>query len=527
MPDSPAREANLAGGDNRPTADEGANDKYTPVMFTAASFPNTTGTLAKEFAKQLLETQRHAADQLFHFLWSSDNRDLLRLNMGQALLTALVAIPATNMVKLVFGMGVGLAGIGKVNQLANRLLMLHGEGDDIIGLPDILALHTDVCNKTEVNVPTDDEIQLALSSKGPTFGRFLIPPRNVDTTEEVIKIAPIPAYMILDGFNGDINAANVYERVLQSDHESPMMDHVKRFLKAHLVGPLRNEDEKPYVTHDEWNQMAPVETKVWRKGKLEALFPHIFNKTVNVPLAPQQQGQQGDLSNMFQAFFNEWRKAQNGLSRQMQEEKKDDDSKTLKASEFEKAIMKTLCGLPKDADDSLLPMWYLSLFNKHQDDKDRDHIVADVLNGTLRFEDAEIAVYPELKKVILKRNWVGGEAGGSPKFAYACYGLTPFAMLDLTEDQISQMEFDQQFLTDSSTVTPSDLRASKQKLVAKVPREGSKWKDMLLRFTNLLFVLFKGECPLYIKMLDIAKALRKYPAEVVDALPMHAKASVL
>ena len=89
------------------------------------------------------------------------------------------------------------------------------------------------------------------------------------------------------------------------------------------------------------------------------------------------------------------------------------------------------------------------------------------------------------------------------------------------------MELDQQFINDSSIITPSDLKSSKQKLVATVPTDGNKWKMMLLRFTNLLFVLFKGECPLYLKMLDIAKALRKYPADVIDKVPMHAKASIL
>ena len=81
-------------------------------------------------------------------------------------------------------------------------------------------------------------------------------------------------------------------------------------------------------------------------------------------------------------------------------------------------------------------------------------------------------------------------------------------MLDLSEDQIAQMEFNEQFITDSSNVTPTDLRSTKSKLVATVPTDGAKWKSMLLRFTNLLFVLFKGDCPLYLKMLDIAKALR-------------------
>ena len=242
-----------------------------------------------------------------------------------------------------------------------------------------------------------------------------------------------------------------------------MITHARRFLKAHLVGPLRNEDNKPYVTQEEWNMMAPVEAKKWRKSKLITLFPSIFNMQAQQKSQREAHHTETKEVNMFQAFFNEWRKAQTEESGKIHEEKKDDDAKGLKASAFEKGIMKALCGVPPDSDDSVLPLWYINLFNKHQDDKDRDHIVANVLNGTLRFEDAEIPVYPELKKMILKRNWVGGEAGGTPKIAYACYGLTPFAMLELTEDQISQMEFDQQFITDSSTVTPNDLRASKQK----------------------------------------------------------------
>ena len=228
---------------------------------------------------------------------------------------------------------------------------------------------------------------------------------------------------------------------------------------------------------------------------------------------------------MFQAFLNTWQKNQQSAVTVIEEKK--EEAPSLKASTFEKQILKTLCGLPRDIDDSSLPKWYLDLFGKNQDDKDRDQIVAEVLTSTLRFKDAEIPVYPELKKIILKRNWVGGKAGSKPKYAYMCYGITPFAMMDLLEDQIAQMEFDSQFIADSSTITPSELKALKQKLIAKVPMDGAKWKAILLKFTNLLFILFKGKCPLYTKMLDIAKAIRKYPAEVLDKNPMHAKASVL
>ena len=74
------------------------------------------------------------------------------------------------------------------------------------------------------------------------------------------------------------------------------------------------------------------------------------------------------------------------------------------------------------------------LFQKNQDKTDRDHIVAEVLAGKGHFEDTEIPIFPELKKMIFERNWVGGEAGGTPKFAYAWYDIPPFTMLDLSED---------------------------------------------------------------------------------------------
>ena len=504
-----------------------SSTEYSPIFFTSGTLPAAQGTIAETFATIPMDAQRKAAEDLHSFLWTSNGGDMLRLNLGQTLLTCLVAIPATGMVKIVYGLGVGSAGIGEANPLEGKMLMLYGEGDKAIGPPEILVLGSESNQRITVNDPSDTEVQERLTAKGKTFGRYLIAPRNVTSSAEILRIAAIPAYLVYDGFTNDLHAAEVYERVLQCTHTSPMLEHAKSFLRSILVGPLRNEDQKPFVPQDQWNQMAPVAAKRWRVEKLKALFPLVFGDTPTSTPTPSQPTQPlPNETSLFHSFFAEWQKSQKAAQSQPDEEKKE-ESTTLKASEFEKNIIKTLCGLPKEADETMLPKWYVDLFNKNQDDKDRDHIVANVLNGTLRFEDAEIPVYPELKKIILKRNWVGGEAGGNPKFAYACYGLTPFAMMDLSEDQIAQMEFDQQFIQDSSTVTPADLRSSKQKLVAVVPASGTKWKNMLLKFTNLLFVLFKGECPLYMKMLDIAKALRKYPEDVLDALPMHAKASVL
>ena len=129
--------------------------------------------------------------------------------------------------------------------------------------------------------------------------------------------------------------------------------------------------------------------------------------------------------------------------------------------------------------------------------------------------------------MILKRNWVGGEAGGNPKFAYACYGISPFAMLELSEDQVADMEFQSAYLLESSTVTPQDVKTSKSKLVASVPMDGFEYTKVLVRFTNLLFLLFSPSCPLYVKLLDVVNAIRRYRINIIHSLPLNAKASIL
>lgn len=151
-------------------------DAYEPIFFTVDAYPNAGGTIATEFAAVALDQQRIGATQLYEFLWGSAGEDMLRLNVGQALLMALVAIPATHMVKVVFGFGVGLAGIGEVNALQNKLLMLHGDGDLELGPPELMVLNTSCRNKVDVNDPQDDQIQELLKTKGKHFGRHLIAP---------------------------------------------------------------------------------------------------------------------------------------------------------------------------------------------------------------------------------------------------------------------------------------------------------------------------------------------------------------
>lgn len=139
----------------------------------------------------------------------------------------------------------------------------------------------------------------------------------------------------------------------------------------------------------------------------------------------------------------------------------------------------------------------------------------------------DIPIYTELEEMILEQNWVGGEAGGAPEYAYVCYGISLFVMLDLSEDQITEMEFTYSYLLASSSIGPSDVKSAKLKLLAMVLTCSTKWLQILKIFTNLLFLVFIPSSPLYHKCLEIVKGLWEYPSEVVAQLSLHVKSSIL
>ena len=502
-------------------------DAYGRVLFTNDTLPAATGSIPPCFHKISLAEQRKSALEFFKFLDADPNP--LRINIGKALLTAIAIVPNTSRVKVLYGFGFSAAAIGGTTPLDDKFLALCGDGNKDLGPPDLLVLPSSISTKVEVINPSDDLVQECLTTQGAAFGNHLLAPRTVpaNATCSLLKIAPIPTYFVYDGFEGELNAADVYERVLDSAETNAMMDHVQSFLRSALVGPFRSTDVKPFVSRDAWFTTAPIAAKSWRKDRLVDLFPSIFPPSTTTTidlLAPATTTPNDATSALLLELLTALRKPQTVTPDSSPD--KNEDS-TPKSSIFERSLLKKLCGQRDDCDDALLPAWYQQLFQKHQDKKDKDHIVAALLSKPGRFEDDDIPIYPALKKMILERNWVGGEAGGKPKLAYACHGITPFAMLDLTDDQIADMEFTQAYLSASSSTTPADIKSSTTRLVASVPTEGSKWLQVIRRFTNLLFLLFTPSCPLYIKLLDVIKALRAYPVEVIDKLPAHPKASIL
>lgn len=548
---------------------------HVPIFPSATTLPQPSGKISAILTAIPQNTQITNAETFLSIL-QAPSPDFRQLNHPSPIQTALLLIPNTSDVKLVFNISFGCTTPNIPSPLSDKMLCLFGEGDELIGVPDPLLFDKAILETSrDCLCPSTTDTQTELNTQRASLGPFLLAPRNVNSTKKVFACAPCPFFLIPDGMHKDLKAAEVLERAwTHLPQTSPMTKHLQNFLQAALTGPLRQSDTKPFAPLPEWQARIPPQAKVWTKSQCSQLFPSIFpaqspptqhQPQLSIPPHVQAHAQQtnstqpapqllttgtappaasfpaqfppglpplpsGQLSEAF--VLQMMQLLQSSQNKQAAssfvEEKKDDDTLTTKVSDRETTLMKILCGQDPTSDNVVLPDWYQKLFQKNMTDVDRDYIVGDILNaGTPRFQQEKIRGYPELKKMIRKRDWAGGENGCEPSFAFACYGLTVFALLDLTEDEAAQMRFDDELRIGATAVTPSDLQKVSRKLVATIPECGLKWRGGILKLTNLLQNLFTPECCLYVKLVQLCKViLNMYSEETIRCLSEHAKAAI-
>ena len=198
-----------------------------------------------------------------------------------------------------------------------------------------------------------------------------------------MQVVPIPAYFVLDGLEDDLEAAVVYERLLQSTHVSLMRTHALAFLRAVLVGNFCQADDKPFVSGESFRRMIPSQGRIWGSTRFTTLFP-----TINANAAPDSSAQQpngtaphaqigtqsqGNIIQLDIATLQQLLQGAVGASSSntTPDEDKTDESGLKKISAREKQNMRIMCGIHSTATDEALPKWYTDLCEKNLDDKDK------------------------------------------------------------------------------------------------------------------------------------------------------------
>ena len=90
-----------------------------------------------------------------------------------------------------------------------KLLFLQGNGNTDLGPPQPVCLPATVVEPKAVAVMTVAQLSTSINSNGSGYSWPLLARNAVNTSGEIMQIAPIPPYFVYGGFEQDLDAALV------------------------------------------------------------------------------------------------------------------------------------------------------------------------------------------------------------------------------------------------------------------------------------------------------------------------------
>ena len=122
------------------------------VSFTG-TLPGPDGQISTVLAADTNNAHRTTALEFFQFL-RQENRLDMQLNADAKIRTALLAVPSTALVKVVYCVNLGVSGLGSTSSINGKFLVLTGEGGKELGQTGGChdgggPIHCGVCNKRE------------------------------------------------------------------------------------------------------------------------------------------------------------------------------------------------------------------------------------------------------------------------------------------------------------------------------------------------------------------------------------------
>lgn len=524
QPATPTATPGRAGGTTAATV-------HVPVLHTAASFPAPTAEVAKVLNGSSMEEQRTTANAFFDFL-TEQAPSLLRLNEGDQIHVALLNIPKTQLVKVVYCTGMGSSPIGTSTPTDGKLLVLQGDGDQECGPPQPLCLDTEVLDKNTVAAMTETQFSTALTTKGPSYSYPLVARNAVTTSAEIIKLAPVPPYLVYDGFENDLDAALVLERVMSTDTQtSTSLTHLKTFLRA-CLSSHKTSDNKPYLLGSELSAAPNMMAKRWAKTKFKMCFPTLSNPTpptamttsnttaANTNIFPQGQTALLDLIAAIKST-NSPTTAAAGKSPDDTEEQK-----LMSGHELESTLR--MCGQASTGGINNLPAWLKDCAAKGTSEQYKLTIIQKHIMTNFFYEDADVPLTSPLLKMIMKRAWCGKDGNVTrPSLLHAMDGLSPFTMLDLNEDEVAMLNSEEDLITSASLVSVADLRLQRKKSKVCVPQDASDFMLMMKRYANMIYAIFSELSPLFKLLREIVRALRDFSRDARKRMTINTKGSIL
>ena len=470
------------------------------------TLPAPQGKVPTELHKFSFADQRTHAASFFTFLTSEDRNDLMLNDDTNPITTALIQVPKTNKVRVIYLLGIGTRGFNNTNNaVAGKVLALTHDGGGPEGPPQVMILPKSVLERKNVPALTLDRFKIKLAAEGSTYTYPLVR-RNDNQVNivNILQVAPVPPYLVYDGFQHDLDAADLLERIIgmTNDTVSDMRTHLESFLRACLTAQ-NVMDNKSYMSLEAFVTPVSETARKWANTKFQGAFPHL---TQPVPTQPQG-GQDSQMAQLLQLLAA---KHVGGGTPRIEEEKKHDTT-DFGLSSMEKEKLLVMCGFDKHDAAVHLPDWIKRFAEPNMSKTSKASVVQELLNPAKHyFDDAELHLTSSLIKMVVNREWLGKEGNFTrPTYLTCMEGISPFAMKDYSDDSIALINTEDGHLEDATHITVSDRRHQKSHQRPEVPSSPYQLLKLIKKLGNFLFVIFSNACPLFIQVEMVIDAFTK------------------
>ena len=492
-------------------------DDYHKVFGEEMAGPK--GTMAKRFNQATPHELRALTKSLFDFL-SDPLPNLNLFNTDTDLYTALVALPESDQMRLVYGFGLGTSRIGRKSTLDGNILVLTKEADATLGpsLPMLLPMNT--IKFIERPCPSGARVQQKLMEEAGSFPYPAWKPSSLhknNEKEKCMKIAPVPAYLFLDAFEHDIPASEAYERLVHCNMvKDEYIQHALAVTRASLLPTSKKGTHLPITCLI--NSGDSRELRQWATMKCRNLLP-LTNTAQPPPLipVPPMPPQPAQAAPVRPALREE------APQITMRTPAKD------KISRREQIRLFTMVGYDDKAIANLTEedlLAHIRVVEEEPTKHMKEIVIKERIATHEKYTDCPVPIHPMILEALRKRDFGAADGFARPSYAQACTKLSPFLCIDFTETQMATIQEVNDAFHHASVTTPADYIAMKS-TKAIVPDDHGDFITMLCTFANLIYAWFTGGSTLFRQVEALIKAIKAFQRSSRSYFTIEVKATIL
>ena len=224
-------------------------------------------------------------------LFTDPNPNLNWLNGNDDPFAAIINVPEAPLFRVVYRFG---SPISMLNPMAPAdLFSLIGELEDAAVAPSAMRIPLASLQTKQLLLPSDEMIRTKAANWPNTWPKWKVNDVTVakgGVKKEVLMVAPVPFFTVVDGLDSDIHAIDMLERLssLTDAQTEPYIQNAIKLVTAALV-KYNATGDKPYIGPAYMSVRPDAQTRKWAKQKLATLCPNMHQQVETVRQPQQQQ----------------------------------------------------------------------------------------------------------------------------------------------------------------------------------------------------------------------------------------------